>query len=95
MSDSKWERIAAHIETAQDSDYVNTVKAWLDQYQDGDLILGEARQQWKKTHPTWYQTLLEVSMNSGGTKLPKPPPDTTQGSPGDKDNQPVEKIRLY
>jgi len=32
MSDTKWESIAAHIETAQDSDYVNTVKAWLDQY---------------------------------------------------------------
>jgi hypothetical protein len=29
MSDTKWERIAAYIETLQESDYVNSVKAYL------------------------------------------------------------------
>ena len=91
MSDIKWERIAAHIETVQDLDYVNTVKAWLDQYQDGDLILGEARRQWKEAHSSWYQMLLEVCMSGGGTKLPKSPYDTKKGSKGDKENQPTEK----
>ena len=53
MSDTKWERIAAHIKEveAQESEtYVKTVKGWLEKHQDGDMILEEARLQWKETH---------------------------------------------
>jgi len=94
MSDTKWELIAAHIkevETQESETYVNTVKAWLKEHQDGDTILAKARRQWKETQPAWYQTLLAVGMGNNNQKFPKPPPDTTEGSGGTGDNQPVEK----
>jgi hypothetical protein len=93
MSDTKWELIAAHlkeVENQESETYVNTLKGWLNEYDEGDDILNEAIQQWEETQPDWCDTLLETVMGSDNTKLPKPPPDTDIGGEGSGDNQPVD-----